>query len=138
VCSKLEAWPIFIELGLGGDIGGESPASSSSEASSGCCGGGGGGYLEDAVAHWSGRCKRQRTTVAEEAPPPRCPAMASEDLQSILQVNQSLCSECRSFFFRNRSIELVSSEKRIEEPMMIRRDVRTLHGCPICAVHYVC
>jgi hypothetical protein len=99
VCSKLEAWPIFIELGFGGDIGVESPASSSSEASSGC--GGGGGYLEDAVAHWSGRCKRQRTEAAAEeveAPTPRCPAMASEDLQSILQVNQSLCSECRTFF----------------------------------------
>uniref|UniRef100_A0ACD5ZFA1 Uncharacterized protein n=1 Tax=Avena sativa TaxID=4498 RepID=A0ACD5ZFA1_AVESA len=64
---------------------GESPVSSlSSEASSGC--GGGGGYLEDAVAHWSDRCKRQRTAAAEkEEVPPRCPAMASEDLQSLLQ-----------------------------------------------------
>ncbi|XP_047080032.1 uncharacterized protein LOC124690725 [Lolium rigidum] len=61
---------------------GESPASSSSEASSGS--GGGGGYLEDAVAHWSDRCKRRRTEE-EEAPPPRWPAMASEDLQSLLQ-----------------------------------------------------
>uniref|UniRef100_A0ACD5YUX5 Uncharacterized protein n=1 Tax=Avena sativa TaxID=4498 RepID=A0ACD5YUX5_AVESA len=66
---------------------GESPVSSlSSEASSGCSGRG--GYLEDAVAHWSDRCKRQRTAAAEkeeEEVPPRCPAMASEDLHSLLQ-----------------------------------------------------
>jgi hypothetical protein len=81
--------PIFIDFDLVlGATGGESPASSSSEASSGCCGGS--GYLEDAVAHWSDRCKRRRTEE-EEAPPPRWPAMASEDLQSLLQVNKSLC-----------------------------------------------
>ncbi|KAM3224747.1 hypothetical protein ACQJBY_057860 [Aegilops geniculata] len=58
----------------------ESPVSSS-EASSG--GGGGGGYLEDAVAQWGDRSKRQRTAAAEG--PARCPAMASEDLQCLLQ-----------------------------------------------------
>ncbi|CAM0943825.1 unnamed protein product [Alopecurus aequalis] len=64
-------------------LGLESPVSSSSEASSG-----GGGYLEDAVAHWSDRCKRQKTEGAAAAveAPPRCPAaMASEDLQCLLQ-----------------------------------------------------
>uniref|UniRef100_A0A453PNW8 Uncharacterized protein n=1 Tax=Aegilops tauschii subsp. strangulata TaxID=200361 RepID=A0A453PNW8_AEGTS len=54
----------------------ESPVSSS-EASTG-----GGGYLEDAVAQWGDRSKRQRTAVEG---PPRCPAMASEDLQCLLQ-----------------------------------------------------
>ncbi|KAG8072586.1 hypothetical protein GUJ93_ZPchr0006g46390 [Zizania palustris] len=56
----------------------ESPESSSSEASSGA-------YLQDAVAHWSDRCKRQRV-VAEAAPPPRRPAAATnEDLYCLLQ-----------------------------------------------------
>ncbi|PVH67046.1 hypothetical protein PAHAL_1G415800 [Panicum hallii] len=51
----------------------ESPASS--EASS--------GYLQDAVAHWSGRCnKRQRM---EATPPPRRPATVGEDLQCLLE-----------------------------------------------------
>ncbi|XP_039775772.1 uncharacterized protein LOC120643464 isoform X2 [Panicum virgatum] len=51
----------------------ESPASS--EASS--------GYLQDAVAHWSGRCnKRQRM---EATPPPRRPATVGEDLQFLLE-----------------------------------------------------
>uniref|UniRef100_A0A0D9VLM5 Protein XRI1 n=1 Tax=Leersia perrieri TaxID=77586 RepID=A0A0D9VLM5_9ORYZ len=56
-------------------LGVESPEeSSSSEASS--------GYLQDAVAHWSDRSKRQRMTA--EAPPRRRPP-AAEDLHSLLQ-----------------------------------------------------
>ncbi|PNT69549.1 hypothetical protein BRADI_3g57550v3 [Brachypodium distachyon] len=57
-----------------------SPGSSSSS-------GGGGGYLEDAVAHWSDRCKRQRMTAAEEPlSPPRCSVLtAGEELQCLLQ-----------------------------------------------------
>ncbi|XP_039791566.1 uncharacterized protein LOC120657332 isoform X2 [Panicum virgatum] len=51
----------------------ESPASS--EASS--------GYLQDAVAHWSGRCnKRPRM---EATPPPRRPATVGEDLQCLVE-----------------------------------------------------
>ncbi|KAL5211388.1 hypothetical protein ABZP36_022235 [Zizania latifolia] len=57
-------------------LGVESPESSSSEASSG-------GYLQDAVAHWSDRCKRQR--VAEAAPPRRPAAATNEDLYCLLQ-----------------------------------------------------
>ncbi|VAI61301.1 uncharacterized protein LOC119324534 [Triticum dicoccoides] len=68
------ALPALPSLGGGEE---ESPVSSS-EASSG-----GGGYLEDAVAQWGDRSKRQRTAAAEG--PPRCPAMASEDLQCLLQ-----------------------------------------------------
>ncbi|CAL4885585.1 unnamed protein product [Urochloa decumbens] len=52
----------------------ESPASS--EASS--------GYLQDAVAHWSGRCSNKRQRMAE-TPPPRRPAAVSEDLQCLLE-----------------------------------------------------
>ncbi|CAO2040515.1 unnamed protein product [Urochloa humidicola] len=52
----------------------ESPASS--EASS--------GYLQDAVAHWSGRCSNKRQRMAE-TPPPRRPATVSEDLQCLLE-----------------------------------------------------
>ncbi|XP_044405693.1 uncharacterized protein [Triticum aestivum] len=70
------ALPGLPSLGGGGE---ESPVSSS-EASTG---GGGGGYLEDAIAQWGDRSKRQRTAAGEG--PPRCPAMASEDLQCLLQ-----------------------------------------------------
>ncbi|CAN6239278.1 unnamed protein product [Urochloa humidicola] len=53
----------------------ESPASS--EASS--------GYLQDAVAHWSGRCNNKRQRMAETPPPRRPATLVSEDLQCLLE-----------------------------------------------------
>ncbi|KAE8796778.1 Protein XRI1 [Hordeum vulgare] len=69
-------FPALAPLG-GAEEEEESPVSSSSS--------GGGGYLEDAVAHWGDRSKRQRTEAGAAEAPPRCPAMASEDLQCLLQ-----------------------------------------------------
>lgn len=56
----------------------ESPGSS--EASS--------GYLQDAVAHWSGRCrnKRQRMVATTPSPPPRPATVVSEDLHCLVEV----------------------------------------------------
>nr|CAB3451222.1 unnamed protein product [Digitaria exilis] len=55
----------------------ESPGSS--EASS--------GYLQDAVAHWSGRCsnKRQRMVATTPSPPPRPATVVSEDLHCLVE-----------------------------------------------------
>ncbi|CAL5056033.1 unnamed protein product [Urochloa decumbens] len=55
----------------------ESPASSEASSHSS-------GYLQDAVAHWSGRCSNKRQRMAE-TPPPRRPATVSEDLQCLLE-----------------------------------------------------
>ncbi|KAL5207631.1 hypothetical protein ABZP36_032066 [Zizania latifolia] len=87
-------WELELHALVGGDVArdgiheGAIPAmlgvqsleesSESSEASSG-------GYLQDAVAHWGDRCKRQRMAPEAEAAPRRPAEATNEDLHCLLQ-----------------------------------------------------